>query len=85
MKIHWHTIRFDCSCGLPATVLEVAISMDGGIIFNGLCVTCGKEVTLEDTLSLLLAKCAIQEFIECKKEKPQEFLLEDFNPKGKPS
>ena len=85
MKAHWHKLSFDCSCGLPGTILEVCICVDGSISITGLCVVCGKDFSVQDNMALLIAKSAIQDFIQCKKEHPQEFLLEDFNPTGKPS
>jgi hypothetical protein len=85
MKARWYRVDFTCACGLPGTILEVSVCMDGSIAMTGLCIPCGKEFTLEDSMALLISKSAIKDFIRCKEEKPEEFLLADFNPKGKPS
>jgi hypothetical protein len=59
--------------------------MDGGIAITGLCVVCGKHFTVEDSMALLIAKSAMKDYIRMKQEKPEDFLLADFEPKGKPS
>jgi hypothetical protein len=85
MKAHWHKVTFECACGLPGTILEVCINISGDIAITGLCVTCGKEFTIGDNVTLLIAKSAISDYLRCKQEKPEDFLLQDFQPTGKPS
>jgi hypothetical protein len=85
MEATWHKIAFECSCGLPGTILEICVNLRGDITVSGICVVCGKEIATEDNMALLIAKSAISDFIRAKQAKPQDFLLEDFNPTGKPS
>ena len=84
MKIMWHRIAFTHSCGLQGTILEVCVSRDGGITFQGVCVTCGQEFSVEDTMADLIAKSAIKDYLHCKSQQPEELLI-NATITGKPN
>lgn len=74
MRIYWHALSFTHSCGLEGTILEVCVSRDGGIAVNGLCVVCGEEFIIEDTLANLIGKSAIA-----------DYRMDFETPKGRPN
>jgi DNA-directed RNA polymerase subunit RPC12/RpoP len=85
MKAHWHKIDFRCKCGLEGTILEVCTSLDGHMSIYGLCAICGEEFTKDFSMAPLVAQDAIYDYVRCREEQPEDFLLEDFKPTGKPS
>ena len=84
MNILWHRIAFTHSCGLQGTILEVCVSRDGGIMFSGLCVTCGREFSIEDNFANLICKSAIQDYLRHKSQQPDD-ILANATIVGKPN
>lgn len=84
MDTYSHGIPFKHSCGLDGTILKILITRHGVMIFEGVCVVCGEEFDEQFSITDAIAKAAVADYREYRKQNPQD-ILEDFEPDGKPN
>jgi hypothetical protein len=57
MKPVWHVKKIRCLCEKEIAYISVSFNANGGVLIEGVCVQCGKEVTYQGNIFDITAVC----------------------------